>query len=46
MERKPFLVVNPKSYLYGKESNDKNIEYVGWEKYGDIPSSFFNDFAY
>lgn len=31
------------NYLYGKESNDKNIEYVGWEKYGDIPSSFFND---
>ena len=25
MERKPFLVVNPKSYLYGKESLDLAI---------------------
>lgn len=30
-------------YLYGKESNDANIDYVGWEKYGDIPLSHFND---
>ena len=30
-------------YLYGKESNDANIEYVGWEKYGCIPLSYFND---
>ena len=30
-------------YLYGKESNDANIEYVGWEKYGDIPLPYFND---
>ena len=30
-------------YLYGKESNDAKIEYVGWEMYGGIPSSYFND---
>ena len=32
-------------YLYGKESNDANIEYVGWEKYGCIPLSYFNDLS-
>lgn len=30
-------------HLYGKESNDANIEYVGWEMYGDIPLAYFND---